>query len=304
MRTATVDGQMCIVTPSGYVDVAAASGGRFGPSPSQVFPVWDEFLGWARTADLPAGEALGSRRLGPPAPEPAQVFAIGLNYVDHASEVGTEIPSEPATFTKFRSCLTGPNGRLALPAGKVDWEVELVAVVGRHAHCVPVDRAWEYVAGLTVGQDFSERDLQLSGVAPQYSLGKSYPGFGPCGPVLVTPDEFDDPNDLAITCSINGEVVQSSRTSAMAINIPQLVARISAVCALYPGDLIFSGTPSGVGSARQPPRFLEDGDRVVSAIEGIGELVQECYTLRNAAESHVHPIATAAGRSEVKASKR
>ncbi len=279
MRTATVDGRMCIVTPSGYVDVAAASEDRFGPSPTRVFPVWDEFVEWARGADLPPGRSVDPSRLGPPAPEPVQVFAIGLNYLDHASEVGTEVPSEPATFTKFRACLTGPYGRLGLPPGKVDWEVELVAVMGRPAHHVPAERAWEYVAGLTVGQDFSERELQLSGVAPQYSLAKSYPGFGPSGPVLVTPDEFDDPDDLAITCSVNGELVQDSRTSAMAIKVPELVARISAVCPLYPGDLIFTGTPSGVGSARQPPRFLKDGDEVVSTIQGIGELVQHCYSL-------------------------
>jgi 2-keto-4-pentenoate hydratase/2-oxohepta-3-ene-1,7-dioic acid hydratase in catechol pathway len=155
----------------------------------------------------------------------------------------------------------------------VDWEVELVAVIGRAAHRVPADDAWAYVAGLTVGQDLTERITQWSGSAPQqFSLGKSYPGFGPLGPAVVTLDEFDDPADLRIGCEVNGVSMQSASTSEMTFNVPELVSRLSAVLPLLPGDLIFTGTPAGIGATRVPPVFLKAGDELVSRIEGIGTL--------------------------------
>jgi 2-keto-4-pentenoate hydratase/2-oxohepta-3-ene-1,7-dioic acid hydratase in catechol pathway len=158
----------------------------------------------------------------------------------------------------------------------VDWEVELVVVVGRTAHHVGIDDAWSYVAGLTVGQDYSEREVQQSGPLPQFSMGKSFPQFGPTGPWLVTVDEFDNRDDLELECTINGETVQKARTSAMITPVPQLIQQLSAVCPLFPGDLIFTGTPSGVGMARTPPRYLKPGDVVVSRIENIGEIRQHC----------------------------
>jgi 2-keto-4-pentenoate hydratase/2-oxohepta-3-ene-1,7-dioic acid hydratase in catechol pathway len=134
------------------------------------------------------------------------------------------------------------------------------------------EEAWDHVAGLTIGQDLSERIMQLQGTFPQFSLGKSYPGFGPTGPWLVTPDEFADRDDLAISCSLSGEQMQSSRTSMMLYDVPELLVRLSAVCPLLPGDLIFSGTPSGIGNRRTPPRFIGPDDVLVSEIEGIGTL--------------------------------
>jgi 2-keto-4-pentenoate hydratase/2-oxohepta-3-ene-1,7-dioic acid hydratase in catechol pathway len=154
----------------------------------------------------------------------------------------------PVTFTKFPSSIVGQGALVALPEGHVDWEVELVVVIGREAHQVSRESAWEHVAGLTIGQDLSERITQLQGSAPQFSLGKSFPGFGPTGPWLVTPDEFVDRDDLAIACSLSGEVMQSSRTSMMLYDVPELLVRLSAVCPLLPGDIIFSGTPSGIGT--------------------------------------------------------
>jgi len=147
-----------------------------------------------------------------------------------------------------------------LPPGQVDWEVELVAVIGRHGHRVSREQAWDYVAGLSVGQDISERVLQLSGAPAQFSLGKSYPGFAPIGPVVVTPDELLDKDDLELGCSINGEQVQKGRTSEMVFSVPELVSRLSAVTPLLPGDVIFTGTPAGVGLGRSPQRFLAAGD--------------------------------------------
>lgn len=281
MRMASVARRLTLLSTGGKgIDVARHSDHRFSSDPQAVYERWEEVRGWAadvgRTTDGTAGAVVTSDVLGPPAPTPRQVFAIGLNYTDHAKEAGLELPDAPPTFTKFPTCVTGPYGELPLPSGAVDWEVELVVVMGRQAYRVEEEKAWEYVAGLTVGQDFSEREVQLAGPAPQFSLGKSFPAFGPIGPWLVTPDEFDDPDDLELSCTVNGEEVQMARTSSMIFPVPELIARLSAVCPLLPGDLIFTGTPSGVGGARDPRTFLAPGDVVVSRIEGIGEIRQHC----------------------------
>jgi 2-keto-4-pentenoate hydratase/2-oxohepta-3-ene-1,7-dioic acid hydratase in catechol pathway len=160
----------------------------------------------------------------------------------------------------------------------VDWEVELVAVIGRTARQVPRDRAWSHVAGLSVAQDLSERASQLRGPAPQFSLAKSFPGFTPMGPAVVTPDELPDPDDLAISCLINGETVQSARTAEMIFPIPELIARLSQVVTLLPGDLILTGTPPGVGMGRRPERYLQPGDVLESRIDGVGQMRHEMVT--------------------------
>ena len=283
MRTANVDGRLTIVpgaiasivdggTVDG-VDVERASGGRFGSGPQEIFSRWEEFESWACDVDLAEADVtVTAADLGPVAPHPAQVFAIGLNYAAHAAETNRAAPTSPPTFTKFPTCLAGPAASVNLPPGSVDWEVELVAVVGRLARNVARADAWAHVAGVAVGQDFSERELQMVGPAPQFSLAKSYPNFGPIGPALVTPDELTDRDDLAIGCAIDGESVQSSRTSMMLFDVPAIVAHLSSVLTLLPGDVIFTGTPSGVGMGRDPKRFLEPGEVVVSEIEGIGRL--------------------------------
>lgn len=274
MRTTTRSGRMCLVTGENVIDVERASAGRFPADPLTVFERWPEFVEWAQgTADGPAAPA---GQVSGPSPAPRQVFAIGLNYRDHAEESGLGLPETPATFTKFVTSITGPRTQLRLPSEFVDWEAELVVVIGRRTERVAAEDAWRQVAGLTVGQDFSERIVQSAGPVPQFSLGKSFPGFAPTGPVLVTADEFADPDDLGIECLVNGESVQKSRTSSMVFGVGELIARLSAVCPLLPGDLIFTGTPAGVGAARTPRRFLRPGDEVVTRVEGIGELRQSC----------------------------
>ena len=283
MRIANVGDRLTIVTGAGGIDVERASGGRFPADPAHIYPRWTEFAAWARGA-LAAGPDGGhdgavpvdESALGAPSPRPAQVFGIGLNYGAHALESGYQVPEVPITFTKFPTCITGPHTDLAVAGDCVDWEVELVVVIGTRAEAVPVEDAWGHVAGLTVGQDYSERRVQTLGQSPQFSLGKSFPGFGPTGPWLVTVDEFDDPDDLALECLVNGEVMQSGRTRDMILSVPGLVSRLSAVCPLLPGDLIFTGTPDGVGSGRTPPVYLRPGDDVVSRIEGIGVMRQRC----------------------------
>ncbi|WP_393101477.1 fumarylacetoacetate hydrolase family protein [Streptomyces sp. LN325] len=276
MRIANLAGRLALVTATGAVDVDEASQGRFGPDPTAVYGNWQDFVAWAAATTLPAGRPFTETSLGAPVPKPGQVFAIGLNYREHARETGTEFPVEPPVFTKFRTSITGPRGDLALPGDTVDWEAELVVVIGREAHHVAAADAWQYVAGLTAGQDYSERTRQLVPPAPQFSLGKSFPGFAPIGPVVVTLDELPDPADVEIGCAVNGEEVQRARTSDLIFSIPALIERLSAVLPLQPGDLIFTGTPGGVGIGRNPRRFLAPGDEVVTWIEGVGELRQRC----------------------------
>lgn len=253
------------------VDVAAASDGRFGPDVASLYDDWDAFVDWAASAQLGDGASFDEADLGAPSPRPRQVFAVGLNYAGHAAESGMAVPEMPAVFTKFPASLGAPNADIALSGAMVDWEVELVVVIGRQAAHVDAVQAWDHVAGLCVGQDISDRMVQFAAGA-QFSLGKSFRGYGPTGPWLVTPDEFENPNDLALGCSIDGEVVQDDRTSDLIFDIPQLIARMSAIVDLCPGDVIFTGTPAGVGVTRQPARFLEPGQTLVTWVEGIGTI--------------------------------
>jgi 2-keto-4-pentenoate hydratase/2-oxohepta-3-ene-1,7-dioic acid hydratase in catechol pathway len=272
MRLANFDNRLNLLRDGRALDVERASSGAFGSDPQAVYDAWDAFTAWGAEADFVGAEAIDSKAPGPPVPRPRQVFALGLNYAMHAQEAGLELPPMPLTFTKFPTCIVGPEAEVGVATERVDWEVELVAVIGRLAHRVDAANGWSHVAGLTVGQDLSARDIQMLGSPPQFSLGKSFPGFGPTGPSLVTPDELPDRDDLAIGCTVNGEQMQEDRTSSMLFSIPETIARLSAICPLLPGDLIFTGTPAGVGNRMEPPRYLKPGDELVSTIQGIGSI--------------------------------
>lgn len=277
MRLATIDGRAALVVgPDTYVDVHKASDGRFGPDTAALYADWIDFREWAQGAPVEDTLTFAPESLGPPSPTPRQILAVGLNYDDHASESGFGAPTDlPPVFPKFVSSLTGPVTTVELPAdGHTDWEVELVLVIGRPTSNVAVEDAWDHVAGVTVGQDISERVLQLSGPAPQFGLGKSFRGFTPTGPWLVTVDELDDPDDLGLRCELDGETMQEGRTRDLIYPVSRLVSRLSEVIDLYPGDLVFTGTPAGVGLGRTPQRWIQPGEVLVSSIEGIGELRQ------------------------------
>ncbi len=274
MKLANLDGRAVLALAGGVADVATASNGRFGPDPMSAFDDWTAFVDWADgVTDSTA--PLDEHRLRCPVPRPRQVFAIGLNYRSHTEESGMAIPEVPATFTKFPASLGGPFDEIEIVGEAVDWEVELVAVIGLVADRVVETDAWRHVAGLTVGQDVSDRRLQFA-AGMQFSLGKSRRGYGPMGPCVVTPDEVPDPDDLGLGCSVDGEVVQDARTSDLIFSVPRLVAELSAVLPLLPGDVIFTGTPAGVGMARQPPRALEPGQVLESWVEGIGTIRNRC----------------------------
>ena len=274
MKIANANDRAVLVLGDEIADVATASGGRFGPDPMGVYDDWAAFVDFAGTV-TGGTAALVEADLRCPVPAPRQVFAIGLNYRSHAEESGMAVPDVPDTFTKFPASLAGPFDDVEIVGGSVDWEVELVAVIGRRADRVAEAGAWSHVAGLTVGQDVSDRHLQFAAGA-QFSLGKSRRGYGPMGPWVVTPDDVPDPDDLALGCSVDGEKVQDARTRDLIFGVPRLVAELSAVLPLLPGDLIFTGTPAGVGVARRPARFLAAGQTLESWVEGIGTIRNRC----------------------------
>jgi acylpyruvate hydrolase len=202
---------------------------------------------------------------------PGKVVCVGLNYRGHVEETGRPLPEYPTLFSKFADSLCGPHDDIPLPAASpmVDWEAELTIVIGRDARLVSVDDALDHVAGYTVANDVSMRDWQNRTL--QWMQGKNFEASTPVGPVMVTPDECDHAADLRISCTLNEEVVQDSRTSDLIFPPAELVAYISTFTTLHPGDLVLTGTPAGVGHARKPPRFIAADDVVVVAVEGIGE---------------------------------
>jgi 2-keto-4-pentenoate hydratase/2-oxohepta-3-ene-1,7-dioic acid hydratase in catechol pathway len=218
------------------------------------------------------------RTLLPPVPSPEKILCIGLNYLDHAIETGAEPPTEPVVFSKFNTALVGDGDSIVLPrlSHQVDYEAELVVVIGSTARHVSVSDAMSHVIGYTCGHDVSARDWQKGRPGGQWLLGKSFDTFAPLGPCLVTSDEITDPANLSVKMHLRDELVQSSTTAQLIFDIPTLISHLSQIMTLKAGDLIFTGTPSGVGAARKPPRFLRDGDVCVVEIDGIGRLSNRC----------------------------
>ena len=213
-----------------------------------------------------------SVRLGPPISRPSKIICIGLNFAKHARESGAEPPSEPVIFFKATSAICGPNDDLILPKNskKTDWEVELAFVIGKEAKYVATENAMDYVAGYVLHNDYSEREFQLE-KGGQWVKGKSADTFAPIGPYLVTADEIEDVNNLNMWLKLNGEIKQQESTSDLIFKIPELVSYLSQFMTLLPGDIISTGTPSGVALGMEKPRYLIPGDIVELGIEGLGE---------------------------------
>jgi len=276
MKIANLDHRLVLVNGLDAIDVERASDGRFSADAQAIYSRWAEFCEWARSVGTPAPDArIETAALHSPVPRPRQIFAIGTNFRDHAAEVGLTPTAHPTVFTKFRSSISGPESVVTLPEnGSTDWEIELAVVIAEGGRQIPLERAWDCVAGLTASQDFSERSLQTAASPPQFSLGKSFAGFLPMGPVLVTPDEFADRDDIRLSTKVNGAVVQSGTTADMILSVAELIHYLSGVVELLAGDVILTGTPAGVGAGLKPPRFLQPSDVVIGEIEGIGQLRQ------------------------------
>lgn len=287
MKIANLNGRATIVTDTGITDIAKVSGGWLPSHPDEVIAHLDEVRAfWAVQApeldtSLTAADLLADLSvLGPPVIAPRQIFAVGLNYAEHATESGLDLPDDPLVFTKFPSSITGPGSLVCLPTSTCDWEVELVIVVGRGGRHIEVEDAMRHVAGYCIGQDISERSSQMAGTPPQFSLAKSFEGFSPIGPWITTIEELHDPRDLSISTALDDEIVQQARTGDMIFGVDALIHHLSTICELFPGDLIFSGTPAGVGFSRTPARYLRPGTTVRSQIQGLGEMRNLCVDAR------------------------
>jgi len=278
MRLAKLAGRSTIVTDDGLIDVASSSNGAFSASTDKCIGQMEKLRSWYETFQPSPSEATkpealyGDPRLGLIVTSPPQVFAVGLNYRQHANEMGLDIPTQPMIFTKFQSSLCGPNEEVPIPSSTTDFEAELVVVLGATARNLNVDDALGAVAGYCVGQDFSDRTLQMKGTSAQFSLAKSFRNFSPIGPWLTTADELAFPNSLSIGCSVNGSQFQQSTTSDMVFSVAEIVSYLSSIIELRTGDLIFTGSPHGVGHGRTPAVFLKPGDRVVTEIEKLGRI--------------------------------
>jgi 2-keto-4-pentenoate hydratase/2-oxohepta-3-ene-1,7-dioic acid hydratase in catechol pathway len=262
------------VRDGGYVDLNRADP-QVPSCVKALLAQGPEGLARARAA-LEVGPLMAAREvtLLPPVPRPEKVICVGLNYADHARESGMQPPPEPVFFSKFSTAVSADGNPIVLPriSSQVDYEAELVVVIGVGGRHISRERAREHIAGYCCGNDVSARDWQLHKPGGQWLLGKSFDTFAPFGPALVTADEAGDVSDLRIQLRLNGQVMQDSRTSQLIFSVEQLVAYVSDVCTLAPGDVIFTGTPPGVGFARRPPVFLKPGDQVEVEIDRLGTL--------------------------------
>ena len=275
-RLANISGRASLVENGNYYDLEVISDGEFNSDPSDALQNQDRLK--QLNSQLPEMEPTGlvcDSELGPPVSSSANCYAVGLNYKNHAEESGLEIPDVPMIFTKHTSCLVGPSATIEMRSDAVDYEAELVAVVGKTGKDIRKEDAWDHVAGLCVGQDISDRGVQFSTKnLPQFNLGKSFDTFGPIGPFLVSPDELPNKDGLEIECLVNDEVRQKDNTNDLIFDIPFIICYLSEIVTLNVGDVIFTGTPGGVGVMEG--KFLKEGDILTTHIEGLGSLRNEC----------------------------
>ena len=258
------------------IDVATASNNSLSADPMQCFAHWDTLKKLAATLDSGTGTPVAIADLSCPVPQPRQMFAVGLNYRQHAAEMGSPLPPLPLVFAKFQSSLNTPTGNIEIQSDTVDYESELVIIVGKGGRNIDEAAAWDHIAGLCAGQDVSDRGLQYMGTPPQFSLGKSRVGYSPIGPWVTDMSNNDKRDDLQLGCTVNGEQRQDTQTSDMIFGIAHIVAYMSTIVELFPGDVIYTGSPFGVGHGRKPQMYLKAGDVVETTLEGVGTITNRC----------------------------
>ena len=259
-----------VVDASAYV----SSDGRSYSSVRELLPFFDELRAWA-SQQFDAGNevlSLNTLELGPPVPDPDKILCLGVNYREHAAEAQQEIPKVPLIFAKFRNCLIGPTSPILLPrvSTHIDYEGELAVIIGKRCKAVPEEEALHYVAGYCIIDDVTARDIQAQ--TSQWTAGKALDTFAPMGPGIVPASQISDPQTLTLVTRVNGQEVQHDTTANMIFSVASAIAFLSSLMTLEPGDILATGTPSGVGFKRTPPLFLQDGDVVEVEIERIGLL--------------------------------
>lgn len=263
-----------------YVDLAATDS-KLPNSIREILAGGPDALAAVRKAVAQSNAkriAADSARFHAPVPDPRKIVCLGLNYRDHALESGKAIPTEPVLFSKYATALIGHGESIVIPkvSKRVDYEAELVIVIGKKGRHIPVEKAMQFVAGYCAGHDVSARDWQFKGETKQWMSGKTFDTFAPVGPELVTADELPDPHSLPIRLRLNGQTMQDSNTRQLIFGVPEILAYLSVIMTLEPGDLIFTGTPPGVGDARKPPVYMKPGDIAEVEIEGLGLLRNPC----------------------------
>lgn len=287
-KLGTVDGKAVLIKENSYYDIATLSNGaissdsvealKFQSKLNKLFESLDEKNATGNLSDV---------ELGNPVPNSPNCYAVGLNYRKHAEESGMDIPEVPMIFTKHTSCFVGPKANVEMRSDYVDWEVELVAVIGKDGKNIPKENALDHVAGLCVGQDISDRPAQFATTPAMFNLGKSFDTYGPMGPALVSLDLIKNPESLDIECKLNGNIVQKSNTSDLIFDISAIISYLSEIVSLKVGDTIWTGTPSGVGIASG--KFLQDGDVLTSTIEGLGTMENKCVRVSDHSRANVVP---------------
>jgi 2,4-diketo-3-deoxy-L-fuconate hydrolase len=289
-RLANIDGRAALVSGENYYDLEKISQGNFSQDPMQALEALSELsaLG-AQLDNFEASGQLADVELGPPVPNPKNCYAVGLNYRNHAEESNMAMPPVPMVFTKHTSCISGPTADIEMRSDYVDYEAELVAVIGKPGKDIAKETAWQHVAGLCVGQDISDRPMQFSAAPPQFNLGKSFDTFGPIGPVLTSLESLQDYHSMEIQCNVSGEVRQKDNVSDLIFDIPYLIAYLSEIVTLKTGDIIFTGTPAGVGVI--DGKYLRNGDMLTTSIEGLGTLRNRCVRIADHSRADIVPEA-------------
>lgn len=287
-KLGTVGGKAVLIKDDHYFDVASLSNGAISSDSvealkfqSELSELYDTLSGENATGNLSEIE------LGNPVPKSPNCYAVGLNYRKHAEESGMDIPEVPMIFTKHTSCFVGPKANIEMRSDYVDWEVELVVVIGKEGKNISKENALEHVAGLCVGQDISDRPTQFATTPAMFNLGKSFDTYGPMGPALVSLDLLENCENLDIECKLNGETVQKSNTSDLIFNVSSIISYLSEIVSLNIGDTIWTGTPSGVGIASG--KFLKDGDVLTSSIEGLGSMENKCVRVSDHSRANIVP---------------
>lgn len=272
--------QLGVVVDGQVINLAEASGGMLPNDMRSLIALGEPALELARqvASSGAAGVGLGDVKILAPISNPSKVVAIGLNYMDHVRESNAKVPTLPVMFTKYTNSIVGPGDAIRWDpeiTQRVDFEAELAFVVSKTATRVSEEDAFDYIFGYMNCHDVSARDLQLD-KGDQWIMGKSLDTFCPLGPYLVTKDEIADPHNLSIKCIVNGQALQDSNTRELIFKIPYLMAYLTRRITLYPGDVVTTGTPDGVGFARKPPVLLKGGDVVTVEVEGLGQLTNPC----------------------------
>lgn len=274
-KLANIKGRAALLNEESFYDLEEISNGNLSHDSTKALFHLEELGELSKNLnDLEATGNISEAEFDAPVSFPKNCYAVGLNYRNHAEEANMTIPEVPMIFTKHTSCLVGASADVEMRSNYVDYEAELVVVIGLSGKDISKDNAWNHVAGLCVGQDISDRPAQFASTPPMFNLGKSFDTFGPMGPALVSPDSLPNKENLVIECKVNDEIRQNDNTDDLIFDVPTIISYLSEIVTLNTGDVIFTGTPGGVGVTQG--KFLKDGDIITTSIEGLGTLTNKC----------------------------